>query len=364
LAAGPEDYARFRVAKGRIEPWEDGIRLDTAAPNIEWWYFDSLLDDGAKLAVIFCTKGASRPNQPLEPMIEIDLELPDGRRMMRYGHFKAEEFSASKDGCDVRIGSYRFTGNLHEYSITGVAEDVSAEVRLEGTTESWRPETGHLVFGADGGTIFGWTPFVPFGKVTATYRVGSEVHEATGMGYHDHYWINEEMGHLVDHWWWGRGQVGPYTFVTSHLVGAKKYGYTPFHLYMLARDGKVIADDGAKVTFTKSGEQIDQHTGIPVPDAVCSDYRDWDRRYVLTYSREKTLVSQKLLDLARGLQKVVAEIIRYPGGYLRFSGPVSLDCYEGSEVVEHYETTGVFEQMYFAREIHMDQDNMRKETEQ
>ena len=78
LAASPEDYARFKLTKGRIEPWEDGIRLDPGAPNIEWWYFDCLLDDGANLAVVFCTKDASRDNQPLEPMIEIDLDLPDG----------------------------------------------------------------------------------------------------------------------------------------------------------------------------------------------------------------------------------------------------------------------------------------------
>ena len=35
LAASPEDYARFKLAKRHVEPWEDGIRLDTAAPNLE-----------------------------------------------------------------------------------------------------------------------------------------------------------------------------------------------------------------------------------------------------------------------------------------------------------------------------------------
>ena len=151
LAAGPDDYGRFGLEKGHVQGWEDGLRLDTGdRKNIEWWYFDSLLDDGAKLSVIFCTKDASRPHQPLEPLIEIDLDLPDGRRMMKYGRFKADEFKASKDGCDVRMGDYRFAGDLHEYHITGKAEDVSAEVRLESITEPWRPETGHLVFGARG----------------------------------------------------------------------------------------------------------------------------------------------------------------------------------------------------------------------
>ncbi len=127
--------------------------------------------------------------------------------MSKYGRFKADEFAASKDGCDVRIGDYHFTGDLHEYHITGKAEDLSAEVRLESVTEPWRPETGHLVFGADGDTIFAWAAFVPMGKVTATYRIGTEVHETTGMGYHDHNWMNLGMAHLIDHWYWGRGQV-------------------------------------------------------------------------------------------------------------------------------------------------------------
>ena len=106
LAASPEDYERFKLEKHHIQQWEDGQRVDTAAPNIEWWYFDTDLDDGAKLAVIFCTKDASRPNQPLEPLIEIDLDLPDGRRLMKYGYYKAEEFERV-EGRLRRAGSDR-----------------------------------------------------------------------------------------------------------------------------------------------------------------------------------------------------------------------------------------------------------------
>ena len=357
LAASDNDYAHFKIARGQIEQWEDGIRLDPAEHNMEWWYFDSLLEDGAKLAVTFCTKDGSGAHQGLEPLIEIDLDLPDGRRLMKYGRSEAADFQASKDGCDVRIGDCRFTGDLHEYTIKGTAEDVSAEIRLEGMTESWRPETGHVVFG-DEGKFLAWLISVPMGKVTATYRIGSEVHQSTGTGYHDHNWMNQpylQMGHLIDHWYWGRGHVGPYSFVTAYITAAEKYGLSRVPLYMLARDGKVIADDGAKMTFSKRGSQTDEHTGVHVPDAICFDYRDGDTRYVLTYKNERTLVSQKNLDLATGLRKVVAEIIRYPGGYLRFSGPVSLDRYQGEEVIEHVEELGSFEQNFYGHEIHGDE---------
>ena len=128
---------------------------------------------------------------------------------------------------------------------------------------------------------------MPFGKVTATYKIGDEVHEATGRGYHDHNWTNTDLGHLIDHWWWARGEVGPYTFLAAHIVATEKYGYTPFHWYMLARDGKVIADDGSKMTFTTHGAEINEKTGKPEPDAVSFDYEDVDTRYELTLTRQR-----------------------------------------------------------------------------
>ncbi len=348
----PEDYAHFNLEGRRVQQWEDGIRIDTDAPNLEWWYCDADLDDGAQLAIIFATKDGTRLHQPFEPQLEIDLTLPDGTRLVRSWYPEPEEFSASKDGCDVRMGPYRFTGDLHEYRITGGADELWADIRLEGTTESWRPETGNLLFGTNDEHFFAWTPFVPFGKVTATYKIGDEVHEATGRGYHDHNWTNTDIGHLIDHWWWARGEVGPYTFIAAHIVATEKYGYTPFHWYMLARDGKPIADDGSKMTFKTHGAEIDQNTGKPVPDEISFDYQDGDTRYELTLRRQKTLVAYTWVDFAKGWRKELLKLIRYPGGYMRFLAATSFNSYHKGELVEHYEKTGAFEQIFYKREIH------------
>ena len=192
---------------------------------------------------------------------------------------------------------------------------------------------------------------MPYGKVTATYKIGDEVHEITGRGYHDHNWTNRDIGQLVDHWWWARGEVGPYTFIAAHIVASKKYGYTPFHWYMLARDGKPIADDGSKMTFTTHGAEIDEHTGKPMPDAICFDYQDGDTRYELTLTRQRTLVDYTWIDFAKGWQKSLLKLIRYPGGYMRFAAATSLNCYQAGELVEHYESTGAFEQIFYAQKI-------------
>jgi hypothetical protein len=61
------------------------------------------------------------------------------------------------------------------------------------------------------------------------------------------------------------------------------------------------------------------------------------------------------VDILPRAARVVAKIIRYPGGYLRFTGPVSLDRYQDDKLVEHYEETGSFEQNFFGGELHGDQ---------
>jgi hypothetical protein len=80
--------------------------------------------------------------------------------------------------------------------------------------------------------------------------------------------------------------------------------------------------------------------------------RDGGTRNVLSFTRERTLVSQTLIDFTSVVKKPLAVLIRYPGGYLRFSGPVRPDRYQGDEVVEHCEEPGSFEQTYFAHHLH------------
>ena len=121
---------------------------------------------------------------------------------------------------------------------------------------------------------------------------------------------------------------------------------------MLARDSRLVADDGSKITFTLRGTKIDEHTGKPMPDAICFDYQDGDTRYELTLTRQKTLVDYTWIDFAKGWQKSLLKLLRYPGGYMRFASTTSLNCYQEGNLVEHYENTGAFEQIFYAQEIH------------
>ena len=245
----------MRTSNRRETPrpeWVDGIRLDTGAPNLEWWYFDATLDDGTGLsAVLFCTKDGTRPHQPLADRAH--RPRPDGTRTVKAWCPKPEVFR-------------RVQGRLRRADGTDRLHRRPARVPHHGA----RPRTSRSTPAPRGhhGVVRARRPAIcSSGPMTSSSSPGRR--RAARQG----------DGHLPDRRRSPRGhrqglprpqldehrdraphrplvvgaRGGRYTFITAHIVATKKYGYTPFHWYMLARDGKPIADDGSKMTFTTHG---------------------------------------------------------------------------------------------------------------
>jgi hypothetical protein len=291
VADRPADYERLGIDPVEVAQFEDGQRIGTERGRYEWWYFDAHLDDGATVVVVFYTKPNVSPNRPLAPRITIDLTLPDGRDFVKFLDTRPELFNASKSGCDVRIGTNRFVGDLNRYHITATIEEISVDIELTGDVRAWRAKSGHLYFGAEGQEkLFAWLPAVPHGLASVRYSIGNEEHRASGSGYHDHNWGDVPMQTLMHDWYWARASVGPYTIIASYITAAPAYGYETQIVYMLAKDGKIIADDDAKVSFETDSVAIDGKTGKPVADVTRYTYRDADTRYVASFERQKTIL--------------------------------------------------------------------------
>ena len=287
----PEDYRAIGIEPRAVKPWEDGLRTDGGPGTFEWWYFDAHLADGAKLVVVFSTKEFTDIDRPLAPGIRIDLTLPDGTPVQKLVELDPKTFSASTDTCDVRIGENVFAGDLHTYTIRAHVEEVSVDVTLTGQVPAWRPETGYWYFGDQDEHYFAWLPSVPQGMVEATYSVGEHSSTTTGVGYHDHNWGDAPMPKLMHHWYWARGAAGPYSVIASYITAEKAYGYSALPVFMLARDGTLIADDSTKVAFEELGRYTDAETGKPVGNVTRYTYTDGDERYVVTFTRHADLTT-------------------------------------------------------------------------
>jgi hypothetical protein len=349
LGSSAEDYARIGISPGQVAPWEDGARTDGNAGTYEWWYFDSHLDDGAKLVVVFSTKNFTDIDKPLAPVIRIDLDLPDGTSHNKVVEFKPDEFSASAERCDVRIAGNSFSGDLHTYKIAAKIDDIAVEVSLTGEVQPWRPGTGHMYFGAEDEHEFDWLPAVPQGKVDVTYSVAGRASYASGVGYHDHNWGNAPMDSLVNHWYWGRGQAGPYTTIASYITADQKYGDAELPIFLLAKDGNVVADDASKVSFEVLGTYTDVTTGKPVANVTRYTYTDGDDSYVVTFTRHRDLSVSKLVNELGGFKKVAAKLVRFDGAYLRFTGELRVEHRHAGTIVDSYTDSAIWELMYLGK---------------
>lgn len=349
MARTPEAHQRLGLEVDHIAAWEDGLRTDTAPGSYEWWYFDAHLDDGSSLVIGFYTKNPITPDHPLDPIVSVDLDRPGAETLTFESHGLAEQFSASTDSCDVRIGDNTFRGDLHHYEIHVAHDDVVIDVDLTGHVPPWRPATGHLLFGEHDEHFFAWLPSVPQGTVSVDIASGGSTETLAGVGYHDHNWGDTAMLKLINHWYWGRAQAGPYSIIASYITAEHKYGDTEIPVFLLAKGDTIVADDAAKVTFRLEDERIDERSGKPVADVVVYEYESGTDLYRVSFQREKTIVDRRLIDEVTGVKHLLARLTRFDGSYLRFAGDVRLEHFVSRKKVEDVSDPGIWELMYFGR---------------
>jgi hypothetical protein len=158
-----------------------------------------------------------------------------------------------------------------------------------------------------------------------------------------------------------RGEAGPYTVIASYITAHERYGYEAIPIFMLAKDGKIIADDATKVAFEADGVFTDDHTGKPVANVTRYTYTDGDQSYVVTFTRERDLAKDRMIDGVTGIKKIAAKAIRFDGAYLRFTGDCRVQHFQGDALVDEYTQPAIWELMYFATHAHPRRHNRATE---
>jgi hypothetical protein len=342
-----EDFAKLGIKPGRIEAFEDGMRTDGGPGGYEWWYFDCQLHDGSSLVIVFFTKPMLNPDGGLAPFVLLQLDRPGQPPVHVEARVSPAAFSARRDRCAVMIGENSFSGNLHDYVIHFSHDGIIVDVKLTGQVPSWRPTSGHMYFGEHDEHLFAWLVAVPQGEVSVDLNFHGKEEHLHGVGYHDHNWGDVPMNKLINHWYWGRAQAGDYSIVASYIFAEKAYGNAELPIFMLAKGGKIIADDGRKVRFHLEDERMDAKSGKPVANVVIYDYEDGPNRYRVSYHRSQTIVDEQLITRVSGLKYILAKVARFDGAYLRFTGKVQLERFVNNVLVEEASDPGIWEMMYF-----------------
>lgn len=356
LGQEPADYERLGLQKGVIAQWEDGLHTNGKFGEYEWWYFDAKLECGYSLVIIFYSQPVTAATPGFAPCVSFSL-TGDGHELLEEVSFKLKDCHFSKDSCDIRIGNNYIRGNLKDYVIHFENDRIQCDVSLAGLAESYRHHTGQIFFGKK--HYFAWLPSVPEGKVTTNITIDGKPLTLTGSGYHDHNWGNIGMFWLMHHWYWGRAKIGDYQVISSYITAKEEYGYEHFPIFVIYKNGKQLGSDINAITYEQRDKTFDPATKKHYHKTLIYDYNDGKVHFRVTYAAEN-IIETFVVDQGYGSARAKASKLliwfvkkmKLAPSYIRMVGTVTLERFEGDDVVETVSENGIWEQMYFG----LDQD--------
>jgi len=321
LSSSPELLAREGLTE-TVAAWEDGLRASTDRGSFEWWYFDAHFDDQTTAVIVYSTKPLLERNGPLKPNVSLTITQPDGTKLFQFPIFPADQFSASKEKCDVRIGPNWTRGDLHKYEVHAEMNGIAAHLTFTGLVPPWRPGVGKAYFdGMD--NYFAWLPSIPYGTVEGTLTYDGRTHEVKGTGYHDHNWGNVGLNDVMDHWYWGRAHLGEYTLIYVEQIASKTFGFTRMPVLMLAKGSEILIGDSE--SFTMQAHDFVQHEGgRGYPREVDFNWESGKETVHLRLRQPKIIEATSLLLLLPKWQQGIAKLFGNPY-YFRFNAELELE---------------------------------------
>ena len=333
--------------KEKVEKFEDGLRTEPKSGSYEWWYFDSKYPDGSSLVIVLYTKHVTSFAKDFKPFASLNYTSPSGKEIKT--ELWSDDYSFSKDGCDVRIGDCYVKGDLSHYEIYFKNDEAECALTLDASVPSWRPDSGHIYFGEK--DFFAWLPSVPEGQMKGVLKTDGEAIELCGTGYHDHNWGNKLMILLMNDWYWGRAKIGDYVVVSSYIYANKKDGYKATPIFMLAKDGEILTGDAFKyLTYEERDHVKDPYTKRYVAKTLVYDYNDAERgiHYRITYNKgDEEVERQVMTDIVGRPLAIMFYLLGFRGSYHRMGGVAVLEKLEGDKIVERIEAPAMWEQMCF-----------------
>ncbi len=312
---------------GRIEPLkpeDDGLHTDLRRRgSYEWWYFDAHLDSGHTIIVFF---HASNPNPGLQGKTGIEFVLldPDCHRTQEFFAHPKSEFSAATDRPDVKIGrnsmkAEQADGQLVVYEIDVDEPGLGCHLRYTAEVNGWKPGSGYSHFGDMG--YFAWVVPIPRAAVSGTIKVGQDTWAVSGVGYHDHNWLNFQFPRIINYWMWGRVYSESFTLAYAYIQCNDKVENHVVNALMLADGAEVILSTG-EFEFGQEAFQYDERARHRFPRSIKIKAHD---TFEASLQVNRVLEAQDLLENYNLLLRLAARhLLRLKPGYFRLNSEFSL----------------------------------------
>jgi hypothetical protein len=296
-----DDYKKLGINAEHVEMWEDSRRnKDSGKGNWEWWYFDSILEDGTKVVIQFFTKGIRTIKKDGDfPSASIKVTTAEGELYSGNRDVKTKDTYFGEDKCDVRFGNNRFVGDIKEYDIYVETENgLGADLHLTSNSKPYRPGTAYFGFGDDG-EYFTWLCSVPKGEITGTLTVDGKEKKVHGTGYHDHQWGNAFYLTEWNHWIWARQSFNDYSILNFDLVTSEKYGFERFPIvFVQDKDGELIFESRDNVKCQVIGKyHEDKYSDKDYPTGMIYLYENNGTKLTYTLCEKEVLECQGMKNL-------------------------------------------------------------------
>jgi hypothetical protein len=222
-----------------ISPHEDARHRLRGPFAYEWWYFDSVFDNGYSAVAIVWPMNYAKPWRR-QCTIQLSVYTPEGEHVKHYIFPPRSLFRGSYSQCDARIGDSYVRGVHPRYEVKMRAEDIAVDLVFEAETPGWKPGTAVNYVAFPRYNTMGWLVPLPRARVRGTLTVGGRKIEVEGHGYHDHNWGEAPFFHLVDNWHWGHILCGELGVIWADITMNRKLEFDRTFMLLLSRGDRLV----------------------------------------------------------------------------------------------------------------------------
>jgi len=196
------NYSKHRFLKAvEIQPQDDTCHGNIKLLDIEWWYFDAVLENGYSVHIgfrIYHIRGFGIIQSRIDiykdgKVIAEELKIDLFSKFVIDPHFPTIKIG---DKTVVKFDNDAYERNKEwKYNVKFSINDNAVDLLFTGTTKGWKIETLDTC----------WAVPLPKAVVTGEITVDGKKLQVKGLGYHDHNWSYSPVTAMNNlGWYWGR----------------------------------------------------------------------------------------------------------------------------------------------------------------